>query len=91
LPVNLRFVTVKKKSVNFIYILSKKINFSVNLKLNLRKKYFFSVNLIFITLKANFCHSIKNNKKFILTACRKIKNDTHKAEIFFKIYKIKKK
>ena len=55
----------KKKSVNFIYILSKKINFSVNLKLNLRKKYIFSVNLIFITLKAKFCHSIKNNKKFI--------------------------
>jgi hypothetical protein len=71
LPVNLRFVTVKKKSVNFIYILSIKINFSVNLKLDLRKKYFFSVNLIFITLKAKFCHSIKNNKN-LLTACRKI-------------------
>jgi hypothetical protein len=30
------------------------------------------VNLIFITLKAKFCHSIKN-KKNLLTACRKIK------------------
>jgi hypothetical protein len=46
------------------------------------------VNLIFFTLKAKFCHSIKNNKKFINFG-PKNKKRHDKEEIFFKIYKIK--